>query len=162
VRGSVAPASMVGPGCQSLICCFVVPSQLNNNYLPLHLLDGGIVFISIALTFWISKRSREVGIPDVVASDTDVVDIDDRRSRRSIVKYADAAEVVCVCVSVCLLSLRLLSVRQLSDVFVLCLCLLSVAATTGRIRSQAARPSSITKTNSRRRCQGRLISAHFS
>ena len=50
------------------------PWQLHNNYLPLHLMDVCIVLLPTILTFWISRVSHEVGIPDVNELGLDTLD----------------------------------------------------------------------------------------
>jgi hypothetical protein len=44
--------------------------ELGNNYLPMHLLDVSIVVIPIVMTFWVSRRSMEVGVPASRATPT--------------------------------------------------------------------------------------------
>ena len=51
--------------------CF---GQLKNNYLPLHVFDASIVAIPTLLAFWVSRKSKEVGIPNVNEQGIDVVD----------------------------------------------------------------------------------------
>ncbi len=48
--------------------------QLNDNYVPIHLLDTLLLLLPIFLTFWLTKRSSEVGIPDVNEEGIDILE----------------------------------------------------------------------------------------
>ena len=63
--------------------------QLNGDFLPLHLLDTGILVLPIVLTFWLSKRSSEVGIPDVNEEGIDILEQSKQALEAGLAQAAD-------------------------------------------------------------------------